>query len=300
MTFWLGTFADAITAVAVLALVSVGLYITYGVLRVINLAHGDMMTLGAYITVFACRSGLPFALAVAVATLTVGLLGLVVEATIIRPLHSRDDLSTLLATWGLGLVITEAIRIFVGPSGEYVDLPTTTVVHLWSVPYPLYSVYLVALSVLILAGLGYCLTSTRAGLVVRAVIENPTLAALRGFRVTLVRGIAFGIGAGLTGLAGAVVGPISAITPTMGVEFAMLAFMVAIIAGPPQPAAARARGRIYIGLAVLLPCVAAATLVGGSRSILSSLLGVTTATFGMLAITIAMLLSRPNGILGTR
>lgn len=300
MTFWLGALADAGTATAVLFVVSIGLYVTYGVLRIVNMAHGAMMMVGAYLAAFACHAGMPFVPSLLIAAAAVGLLGIVVEHIVIRPLHSREDLSTLLATWGIGLMLSESIRIFFGPSGTSIELPTNTLLRFAGVPYPMYSVALVTFAAGAFAVTAAILAFTRAGVVLRAIIENPQLAALRGFRVDVVRALAFGFGSALTACAGTLVGPIAGITPTMGDEFTVLAFLVVIVAGPMgfrsggsgtsadnRPAA--------IGVSMVMPCLLASGIVAGTRSLLNSLVGVTPATLGMLGVTFLVLVTRSYG-----
>lgn len=303
MTFGLTTALDAVTAVAVLALLSLGLYVTYGLLRVINMAHGEMMTLGAYTVAQLCKAGWPFAIAAAAAAVLVGIFGAVVERTVIRPLHARQDLSTLLATWGVGLVVIEGIRLVFGPSGEFVDAPYGGVVMLGPIPYPVFNAYLVGASILLLVGVAYLLAATPIGIVIRATMENPQLASIRGINVVTVYRWGFAVGAALTGLAGALLAPISAVTPTMGVEYATLAFMVVIVGGLSGGNNGNARrevGMILRGSLVLVPLMAGAALVGGSRSILNALVGITPATLGMLGLVLLALFLRPNGLAGVR
>lgn len=301
MDFWLAAILDASTAIAVLALLSLGLYITYGVLRVVNMAHGEMLTIGAYAVARLSSAGWPFPLATLASSLMVGIFGLVLERLVIRPLHARRDLSTLLATWGAGLVVTESIRLTFGPSGEFVDAPTNRILLIGTVPYPAFNLWLVGISAFLLLSITYLLAATQIGVTVRATIENPQLAALRGISNVRIYRWGFALGSAVTGLAGALLAPISAVSPTMGVEYATLAFMVVIVGGMSSDALTyqpRSRlGTIFLGSFVILPFIAGCVLVGGSRSLLNALIGITPATLGMLVLVLLALFVRPNGLL---
>jgi len=226
---------------SVLLLAAIGLAITFGVMGVINMAHGEMVMLGAYTTFVVqqiMRAYSPdlldysLTIAVPLAFLITGLVGILIERGIIRFLYGRP-LDTLLATWGLSLVLQQAVRTAFGPTNKDVSNPSWmsgsfnlghisfTYNRLWIV------VFTLTVFVLLLALLRY----TRLGLEMRAVTQNRTMAASMGIRTGWIDAMTFGLGSGIAGIAGVALSQIDNVSPNLGQGYIIDSFMVVVFGG---------------------------------------------------------------------
>ncbi len=226
---------------SVLLLAAIGLAITFGVMGVINMAHGEMVMLGAYVTfvvqeiIRAYNPGLfdySLVIAIPLSFLVAGCVGVVIERTIIRFLYGRP-LETLLATWGLSLILQQAVRSAFGPNNRDVGNPswmsgafdvggiTITYNRLWIICFAL------AVFVALLALLRY----TRFGLEMRAVTQNRPMAASMGIRTSRVDALTFGLGSGIAGMAGVALSQIDNVSPNLGQGYIIDSFMVVVFGG---------------------------------------------------------------------
>jgi urea transport system permease protein len=226
---------------SVLLLAAIGLAITFGVMGVINMAHGEMVMIGAYVTfvvqeVIRTRNPALFdyslAIAIPAAFLVAGGIGIVIERTIIRFLYGRP-LETLLATWGLSLILQQAVRTTFGPNNRDVGNPswmsgafdlggiTITYNRLWIICFAL------AVFIALLALLRY----TRFGLEMRAVTQNRPMAASMGIRTATVDALTFGLGSGIAGMAGVALSQIDNVSPNLGQGYIIDSFMVVVFGG---------------------------------------------------------------------
>lgn len=272
---------NILNSIALLLLLSLGLGVIYGMMKVINLAHGEFVMLGAYTTVVAADAGMNIWLAMLVAApLVCGLVGLVVERGLIRFLYGRM-IDTMLATWGLslamiGLVTTifgNTVRGVSNPLGGFTIGPYQT---------SLYGVFVILLAVAVCALLWAALKRLRFGLVVRATMQNPDMAAALGVSPPRIYMATFAIGAALAGLAGGVLAPISGVSPGMGAAFIAKAFITVLGGGP-----------------AIITGTGLASALFGSVSELASFQ--TTPVFGQVAlllVAIVMIRLLPQGITG--
>jgi branched-subunit amino acid ABC-type transport system permease component len=217
-------------AFAFLVLISLGLAVIFGMMRVVNLAQGEFMMLGAYCCNMAVKHGVNLWLAFVLAALAVGLFGILIERVLIRFLYGRI-VDTLLATWGLSIFLVGGITLVLGPTTESIQSPFGTL-NLGSYGIPAYSLMLIAFALGLLAFTYAVLRFTKAGLVARATMQNPVMAAALGVPPEVVYMFTFGFGSALTGLAGAVIAPLSGVSPTMGSFFIAKAFITVILGGP--------------------------------------------------------------------
>lgn len=216
-------------SIALLILISLGLAVIFGMMKVINLAHGEFMMLGAYICVLCGGAGVPIWLSFIIAALVVGMIGIIVERLMIRFLYGRI-IDTLLATWGLSLFIVGLVTTIFGPQGRSVQVAFGNV-SFGNMNFSSYNFILIAMAVAILALTWVLARFTRFGLLVRGTMQDPGIASALGANRNLIYMITFGYGAGLAGLAGAVLAPITGASPTMGVFFVAKAFITVIIGG---------------------------------------------------------------------
>ena len=214
---------------AVLALSALGLTVIYGVMGVVNLAHGEFVMLGAYSMAVLSEPLGPW-VAIALTPLIVGAIGLVIDRSLIRWLY-QNPVKSMLGTFGLGIVIRQLVLITEGPGLRYVDLPITSSVAILGEQLPVWRLLLIALAVLTGVLVALWLSRSAAGLKVRIATVDADTASALGTNVSRVNALAFGLGTALAGLAGALVAPLNSVYPNMGVSYLVGAFLVVILAG---------------------------------------------------------------------
>lgn len=221
---------DLVYTIATLALISAGLALVFGLMRVINLAHGEFIVLGGYATIVAVQWGVNiwFAMLV-VAPLAVGLFGLLVERLVIRWLYGRT-VDTLLATWGLSLAMAGGLSMVFGATTTGVPNPLGPV-SLGEFQVGGYGVFVIAVTALLLLVMYGVLRHTRAGLVVRGAMQSAEVAAALGHSPQRIYMATFVAGSMVSGLAGGVLAPLVGLTPTAGGQFIAKAFITVISGG---------------------------------------------------------------------
>lgn len=212
-----------------LALPALGLIIIFGMMGVINMAHGEMMMMGAYTTSFAWHAGVPFPLAVAMGGLMAGVFGIVLERIIIRRFYSQL-LSSLVVTWGVSLIVTQGALLLFGPLIQNVPTPLSNFV-VGELSFSYYRVLLLVLTCLLIAGLWALLKFTSFGVRARATMENAEMARALGVDVRWMYMVTFGLGAMLAGVAGGLLCVTGAISPFFGQGFTGQAFITVVVGG---------------------------------------------------------------------
>ena len=220
---------DILTTAAILFIVAVGLLSIYGVLKIINFAHGAWLTIGAYCAVVASKLGLNPWAALPLAFVVGGALGALAEVLIIRPLYQRP-LDAILATWGLGIVIGQLVTLGFGRDVQITPSLLPGTINLLGTDYSAYRLFALAAALVIGTIFALTLQGTRLGLSARAVIMNETLARGLGIDTARVRLVTFAIGAGLAALAGVLLTPMTSVDPNMGVAWLIGAFMLVMVA----------------------------------------------------------------------
>jgi branched-chain amino acid transport system permease protein len=216
-------------AFAFLVLAAIGLAIVFGMMGVINLAHGEFIMCGAYVTVAVARTGVPLPLAILCGSLAAGLVGMIVERLIVRHLYERP-LDTIVATWGLSLIATQGTLIVLGSSMPGIGTPLGSV-SLGPYSYSVYRLVLIAVAIGLLLGLYLLFNKTRFGTLARATIQVPHMAEALGVDTRKVYSLTFGLGAALAGLTGGLYAPTMTMVPTMGATFIMEAFVTVVVGG---------------------------------------------------------------------
>jgi branched-chain amino acid transport system permease protein len=266
---------------ASLALISVGLAVIFGMMRVINLAHGEFLMLGGYSAIFATQHGINLWIAMlVVAPIVVGAIGVLVERTLIRFLYGRM-IDTMLATWGLSLFLIGLITGIFGNTTVGISAPLGGMA-IGNYRTSIYSLVVIAITVVLLVAMYLVLRYTRLGLFARGTMQNPDMAAALGLSPPRVYAVTFGIGAALSGLAGALIAPISGVFPTIGIAYIAKAF-ITVIGG---------------GAAILSGTVTASALFGAIQEVGTYF---TTPVFGVvitLAAAIVLIRLLPQGITG--
>ena len=217
-----------------LFLMAAGLTLIFGIMNLINLAHGSLYMIGAYVAAASFAGSHSFVLALVAAVLAAVLVGIAIEVVVFRMLYGRDHLDQVLASFGLILFFNEMVRIIWGATALYMQVPaflSGQVLLLPGVPYPAYRLAIIAVGLLVALLLWLLVNHTRVGMLIRAGEANRTMVGALGVNVTLLYTLVFGLGAGLAALSGAMAGPIFTVESGMGDDFLILAFVVIVIGG---------------------------------------------------------------------
>lgn len=265
-------------------LVALGLTIIFGLLDVINMSHGEFYALGAFIALALGSVGLPFWVLLILVPLLMLPVGYLVERGLIqRVFHSRErHVTTLLLTFGLGLVMEDAFRLVFGPNPYRPTTPIHGAVEIFGMFLPTYRLFLILVGALIIAGVAFVVYRTRLGAIVRAAAFDRHMAASLGVPVERVYAGAFAFGIALAGLAGVLLAPIYSVFPTMGRDFIFIAFTVVIVGGMGSIV-----GAVVAGLAL--------TQIQAIASLYISPVWTDPIVFGIMVL---MLMARPQGLFG--
>ncbi len=271
-----------IYGIANLVLISLGLAIIFGMMRVINLAHGEFLMLGGYTVVIATNHGanLWFAMLI-LAPVVVGVIGVIVERLLIRFLYGRM-VDTLLATWGLSLLLIGLVTTIFGAQTSTTISAPLGPVQIGDYSSSGYELFLILVAVLLSIAVYACLRYTRLGLVARGTMQAADMAAALGVSTERIYMITFGLGAAVSGLAGALLAPITGVLPTIGATYIAKAF-ITVISG---------------GAAILAGTASASVLLGGINGIVAFGIGPTIGEVALLIAAIILLRLMPRGITG--
>jgi branched-chain amino acid transport system permease protein len=268
---------DVATTAAILFIVSAGLLMVFGVMKIINFSHGAFLTVGGYASVivahlgFAWWWGVPFALAIGF------VLGIAVERFIVRPLYARP-LDAILATWGLGIIVGQIVTLIFGRGVQMVASPVEGAIPLFGVQYSAYRLILIGVALVIALALGWLLNGTRLGLQTRAVIMNEALARGLGISSSRVRFMTFCTGAALASAAGCLITPLASVDPNMGVPWIVGAFMLVLVSGSS-----------------LLSLAVASIVLGGAQVLVSTFVNPVLGGLTIAVLAALLLRFRPEG-----
>lgn len=219
----MSTVLDILTTGGILALVVIGLWFILGLLDIVNLATTGFMAVGAYLMIAMHSYWLGLLTALAIS----GVIGFIVEIGVVRRLYRRP-LDSIIATWGVALVLTQAIALIWGTNEQNIPDPFGGATWLG---YPAYRLVLLAVAVVVFAIAGAMLRLTRMGLIIRMVMQNEPLAAGTGINTTQVRSLTFVAGAALAGVMGAIIAPTQSVDPSYGQVFLVTAFLAVLMSG---------------------------------------------------------------------
>jgi urea transport system permease protein len=288
---WLGTLFSGISLGSILLLVALGLAITYGLMGVINMAHGELMMIGAYATYVVqnlFRQYLPGAfdayvlVAIPVSFLAAAAVGAILERSVIRWLYGRP-LETLLATWGISLILMQLVRTVFGAQNVGVENPSWLsggVQVLPNLVLPYNRLAILVFAALVLIGVALLISQTRLGLFVRGVTQNRRMASCVGVNTARVDTYAFALGAGIAGLAGCALSQVGNVGPDLGQGYIVDAFLVVVLGGVGQLA-----GTVYAGLGL-----------GLLNKLLEGWQGAVLAKIMVLLFIVVFIQKRPQGI----
>lgn len=221
---------SSLSSASILLIATLGLAVVYGLMGVINLAHGEFLMVGAYSALTATQIGLPYPLAIPFAVAMTMLIGAVVELLIIRRLYVRL-FDTMLATWGLGMVFNQGAVLLFGTVSPGIGMPQWNF-KIGDFSLAVYPIAMIFVAAIMLAFVYILMTKTVYGMKARASIQEPQMAQAIGIDSSRVNTVTFAIGCGLAGFAGAILLPIVPATPSMGLFFAVKGFLTVVVAGP--------------------------------------------------------------------
>jgi branched-chain amino acid transport system permease protein len=215
----------------ILALVASGLTLIFGIMDVVNFAHGELFMMGAYLGVVVLATTGNFWLALIVATLLIAILGGALQILTLRPLIGRDPLNTILVTFGISLILQNFALWEFGPVSRKIDEPIGTYFTLFYLQYPWYRIVIAALSAGIIGGFWVFLKYSKFGVWIRATTQDRVMAQAMGIPVPWVYTGVFAIGAAMAGASGVLFGPLGSVNHTMGLDWVLKAFIVVVVGG---------------------------------------------------------------------
>lgn len=274
-------FLNGINLILIMILVSMGLVVIFGLMGVINLAHGEFFMVGAYTVVVVDHLGFSFWMGILLSPFVVGAIGYAMEISLIRFLYKRP-LETLLATWGISLMFKQGIRILFGPNPQHLNTSLVGTVNLFGFPFPLYRIFIMIASILIILFTLYLFRKTSFGIQTLAVIQDSEMASSLGINTSRIFSISFTVGSGLAGLAGAIMSALITIDPSMGLNYLIRSFLVVIVGG----------------IGSLVGNIGGGIIIGGTETAISFFTSSIVAQVMVFVIAIIVIRLRPRGVFG--
>jgi len=266
----------------IIAFVALGLTIIFGLMDIVNFAHGEFYMVGAYIGYSILLLIPNFWIALPVAVISVGLLGFVVEFFLLRKLYGRDPIFHLLLTFGLGMILRETAKAIWGADVRKVEAPINAVINFLGTPYPVYRLFILIIGIALFLLAWFILYKTEIGATIRAVAQDRIMAWALGIRVPFIYTAIFIIGAALAGFAGMLMSPINFVYPTMGIDIILMAFIVVVIGG----------------LGSIIGALLASLMVGVFEAVASIWISPTIAATLVFVMLIITMLVKPAGLFG--
>ena len=267
---------------SILLLVALGLAIIYGTTGVINLAHGEFVMLGAYSAwTLQTYAGIGLFESLIFIFVIVGFFGFVIERVVIRHLYDRP-LDTILATWGVGIMLQQIIRLTVGGELRYVEMPTllSSSMAVFGIEISTFRIFILVIAAALFGLTWYLMYKTNIGMKLRAITQNREMASSFGINSDTIYSMTFAYGCGLAGLAGALVSPLKSVSPEMGATYVVDAFMVVVLGGVES----------------LLGTVASSFILGEMNGFLAFLSNDTIAKAIMFLAIVVLIRFRPQGL----
>ena len=267
------------TSAAFFFLAALGLVIILGMMNIINLAHGELMMIGAYTATLTFHAGTPFWLSVILAFFVAAAFGAVLELLIVRRFYGRE-LGALVVTWGISLVLGQGTLLFFGPFLPSIKIPGGSFSY-GDFSFSVYWLILIALSLLLILGLWLLYSRTSYGLQAKATMQNAEMARSLGVRTPRIYTLTFSLGAGLAGLSGALLAPTVTIAPFMGQQFVAPAFITVVVGGATN---------------VIAGAVASSGLLAAVKTPVGMAFGAFSGTLALLFAALIIIRIMPNGI----
>lgn len=266
---------------AFLLLAAVGLIVILGMMNIINLAHGELMMLGAYTATISYHAGIPFPIATVLSFVVVAMFGALLERLVVRRFYTRE-LGALVVTWGISLILGQGMLLIFGPFMPAIGIPGGSF-SFGIYSFSVYWLILIAVSVALVVGLWLLYNKTTVGLQARAAMENPEVARALGVNTNRIYMLTFSLGAGLAGFSGALLAPTTSIAPYMGQQFVAPAFITVVVGGAAN---------------VIAGAVGSSALLSLVKTPIGLLFGAFTGTVALLLAALIIIQLMPNGVSG--
>ncbi|MDC0328350.1 urea ABC transporter permease subunit UrtB [Candidatus Pelagibacter sp.] len=282
MDFFVSQFISGLSITSILLMIALGLAIIYGTTGVINMAHGEFVMIGAYTSWFLqTKLGMGLIASIIPIFIITALMGFLIERLIIRHLYNRL-LDTILATWGIGVILQQFIRLTVGSELKYLEIPPYMAgsMSLFGQQVSIYRVFIFLFAIAIFILAWFIIFKTKFGMKLRAVTQNKDIASCFGVNSGAVYSATFAFGTGMAALAGAFIAPLKSISPDMGTNYIIDAFMVVVLGGVES----------------LIGTAASSFIIGETSSFIASFSNDTLAKALVLVITILILRIKPEGL----
>jgi len=282
MDFFISQFISGLSITSILLMIALGLAIIYGTTGVINMAHGEFVMIGAYTSwFFQTKMGMGLIVSIIPIFIITAAMGFLIERLIIRHLYNRL-LDTILATWGIGVILQQLIRLTVGSELKYLEIPPYMAesMSMFGQQVSVYRVFIFVFAIAIFILAWFLIFKKKFGMKLRAVTQNKDMASCFGINSGMVYSSTFAFGTGLAALAGAFVAPLKSISPDMGTNYIIDAFMVVVLGGVES----------------LIGTAASSFIIGETSSFIASFSNDTLAKALVLVITILILRIKPEGL----
>jgi branched-chain amino acid transport system permease protein len=264
----------------ILALVASGLSLIFGIMDIVNFAHGEFYMAGAFIGWLTLKFTGSFWVALLAAAIAVGFMGMIVDYVVLRPIRGREALYTLMATFGMSILLQQSALAIFGPLAKEIKEPITAKIPFFAFEYPVYRLAVVGISAVIMSLVWLFLKKTKYGVWVRATMQDNVMAAAMGIPIRKVYTLTFALGTAIAGTSGVLVAPIYSVYTTMGLSIIVSAFIVVVIGG----------------LGSIQGSIVAAILIGELQTLSSVWINPTYAkVFSFVALIITFLI-RPQGL----
>ncbi|MGN0436375.1 MAG: urea ABC transporter permease subunit UrtB [Wujia sp.] len=272
---------NGLMTAATLLLISLGMAIIFGIMNVVNLAHGELIVIGAYVGAnVIAKTGAPFWVAAIAAFVVTGIIGAIIERLVIKKLYGKIA-ETLLVTYALSMIIQQALKLIFGPGYIHINVPTPGPVKIAGTIMPKYYVVIIIIAVVVFVATLLLFNETKLGMQIRAVSQNRQMAACLGVNTKLVDTVTFAFGAGLTGLAGCIIAPINSMSPFAGGNYMVNSFMSVVLGGVDS----------------LFGTVLGSTIMGESNTLLGGYLDSVMAEIIVVFAVVVVIRFRPKGLI---
>lgn len=280
MSSLLQNVVSGINTSALVMVAALGLVIIFGLMNVINMAHGELIMIGAYMTYFVTKVLLlPYAVAILVAFIITALIGALIEVFVIKKLYAKPA-ETLLATYGISLILERLVYLIFGAETKNIPMPVPGTLEVGGVTIPYYNIFVVCFSVFLLLFTLFIFQKTQFGKKIRAIMQNRNMTECLGIETSKVDTWSFAYGAGMAGVAGTLLAPVISVTPGLGAPYLTESFMTVVV-GSVQSLVGTALG---------------SAIIGETRTILSGLSNTVTAKILVFLMIIIIIRFKPGGL----